>query len=188
MYKTAIPVYKKCKNMTYGIEFQEKLVKMNNLTGTQKLEYALQMAESIAVLNNFEKGVIVHDDVQLVQFLLAPNGKLKLVCILHVFCGPFWGAIRTRATHILCQHSHMSKQNDFNRMEVMYFDEENQEYCRYRNNPGHGPWRAPEEYYDVSCSSSSSSSFTLPMIPSCQALTFVPFIVYASSVSFGRKD
>jgi hypothetical protein len=81
MYKTAIPIYRKCKNMTRGIEFRDKLVKMNNLTATQKLEYALQMAESIAVLNNFEKGVIVHDDVQLTQFLLAPNGKLKLVRI-----------------------------------------------------------------------------------------------------------
>jgi serine/threonine protein kinase len=28
----------------------------------------------------------------------------------------------------------------------MLFDEDNQEYCRYRNNPGMGDWRSPEEY------------------------------------------
>ena len=38
--------------------------------------------------------------------------------------------------------------NDFNRAEIMLFNEKDQEYCRYRNNPGHGDWRAPEEYYD----------------------------------------
>ena len=30
----------------------------------------------------------------------------------------------------------------------MLFNEKDQEYCRYRNNPGHGDWRAPEEYHD----------------------------------------
>lgn len=40
------------------------------------------------------------------------------------------------------------KLNDFNRAEIMLWDEENQEYCKYRNNPGMGDWRAPEEYFD----------------------------------------
>jgi serine/threonine protein kinase len=30
----------------------------------------------------------------------------------------------------------------------MLFDEENQEYCRYRNDVGPADWRAPEEYAD----------------------------------------
>jgi hypothetical protein len=44
LFSAAIPVYKKCKNMTHGIEYQKDLVMMNNLTATRKLEYALQMA------------------------------------------------------------------------------------------------------------------------------------------------
>ena len=38
--------------------------------------------------------------------------------------------------------------NDFNRAEIMTFNEDENEYCRYTNNPGHGDWRAPEEYHD----------------------------------------
>lgn len=30
----------------------------------------------------------------------------------------------------------------------MLWDEGNQEYCKYRNNPGNGDWRAPQEYRD----------------------------------------
>lgn len=40
------------------------------LTGKQKLVLALEMAEGIAVLHGFDNGVIVHDDVQVPQFLL----------------------------------------------------------------------------------------------------------------------
>jgi serine/threonine protein kinase len=156
MYKTAIPAYKKCKNMTKDIEFQKDLVMMNNLTATEKLEYALQMAETISVLNNYENGVIVHDDVQLVQFLLAPNGKLKLVRLFLTSSHGFDAFVALLVLTAQMDNSHFAtpfsllyvSKNDFNRMEVMYFDEENQEYCRYRNNPGHGPWRAPEEYFD----------------------------------------
>jgi hypothetical protein len=50
----------------------------NNFTTTQKLGFALEMAESLAELHGFEDGVIVHDDVQLIQWLRTPDGKLKL--------------------------------------------------------------------------------------------------------------
>ena len=40
------------------------------------------------------------------------------------------------------------KLNDFNRAEVMLFNERKKQYCRYRNGPGGGDWRAPEEYAD----------------------------------------
>jgi hypothetical protein len=93
-----------------------ELVIFNNLTGTEKLEYALQMADAVSYLHNYPGGVIVHDDIQMPQFLLTADKRIKL--------------------------------NDFNRAEVMLFDEENNEYCKYRNNPGHGDWRSPEEYYD----------------------------------------
>mmetsp|Transcript_9348 Transcript_9348/g.21083 ORF Transcript_9348/g.21083 Transcript_9348/m.21083 type:complete len:691 (+) Transcript_9348:93-2165(+) len=50
----------------------------NNFTPTEKLGFALEMAESLADLHGFEDGVIVHDDVQLCQWLHTPDGRLKL--------------------------------------------------------------------------------------------------------------
>jgi serine/threonine protein kinase len=93
-----------------GIEDEKHLDVRNNLSGTVKLKYALDMAEAVLLLHAHPGGVIVHDDIQLSQFLLDEKGRLKL--------------------------------NDFNRAEIMLFNEKDQEYCRYRNNPGHG---------DVSC-------------------------------------
>jgi len=88
----------------------------NNYTISEKLDMALQMAESIADLHGFKDGVLVHDDIQLAQFLFAPDGRLKL--------------------------------NDFNRAEVMLFDEEDGSYCKYQNGKGAGEYRAPEEFED----------------------------------------
>ena len=50
----------------------------NNFTAEEKLGFALEMAESIADLHGFEDGVIVHDDVQLCQWMTKDDGKLKL--------------------------------------------------------------------------------------------------------------
>lgn len=83
-----------------------KLDVRNNLTGITKLRYSLDMVEAVALLHGYPGGVIVHDDIQLGQFLLDANGTLKL--------------------------------NDFNRAEIMFWNEREQEYCKYRNNPGHG--------------------------------------------------
>jgi serine/threonine protein kinase len=79
---------------------------LNDLTPKVKLVWAYEMAKSVSYLHNYPGGVLVHDDIQLPQFLIKDNGHLKL--------------------------------NDFNRAEPMLYDEENHEYCRYRNNPGHG--------------------------------------------------
>lgn len=39
--------------------------------------------------------------------------------------------------------------NDFNRAEIMTWDEDgDHDYCRYTNGHGGGDWRAPEEYLD----------------------------------------
>lgn len=78
----------------------------NSLSGSQKLQYALEMAEAVAVLHSYPKGAIVHDDIQISQFLLTRDGHLKL--------------------------------NDFNRAEVMLWDDGAKEYCRYRNDVGTG--------------------------------------------------
>lgn len=50
----------------------------NNFTATEKLGIALEMAESIADLHGFKDGVIVHDDIQLCQWMTKNDGKLKL--------------------------------------------------------------------------------------------------------------
>eukprot|EP00815_Leptocylindrus_aporus_P011123 CAMPEP_0116059472 /NCGR_PEP_ID=MMETSP0322-20121206/5811_1 /TAXON_ID=163516 /ORGANISM="Leptocylindrus danicus var. apora, Strain B651" /LENGTH=572 /DNA_ID=CAMNT_0003543849 /DNA_START=134 /DNA_END=1852 /DNA_ORIENTATION=- len=99
-----------------GLKDQYDVNPQNDYKPTEKLGLALEMAKSIAELHGFQDGVIVHDDIQLSQFLIDSNGKLKL--------------------------------NDFNRAEVMLFDEEKGQYCRYRNGGVYGNYRAPEEFKD----------------------------------------
>lgn len=86
---------------------EKELKPQNNLTATEKLILALEMAEGIAVLQGNSGGVIVHDDIQLSQFLLNKDKSILKI-------------------------------NDFNRAEFMFWDEENQEYCTYKNGPGQG--------------------------------------------------
>jgi len=86
----------------------------NDFTPTRKLQLALGMAEAIADLHGFPDGVIVHDDIQICQFLVTHEGRLKL--------------------------------NDFNRAEVMLWDEKNQKYCKYRNGKVYGNFRSIEEF------------------------------------------
>jgi len=88
----------------------------NDLSVEDKVLTALQMAESIASLHGFKDGVLVHNDIQLGQFLITDRGTIKL--------------------------------NDFNRAEVMLYDNEAGEYCRYKQGTGHGNYRSPEEYHD----------------------------------------
>lgn len=87
-------------------------IPQNNLTATEKLHIALDMAETIAELHGFPDGVIVHNDIQPSQFLYASYGG---------------GGRR-----------HRLKLNDFNRAEIMLWDEGAQEYCRYRSGYGRG--------------------------------------------------
>lgn len=82
----------------------------NNLSGEQKLKYGLQMAETVALLHGFPQGTIIHNDLQLSQYLLDENDNIKL--------------------------------NDFNRGEIMFWNEKDKEYCKYKNNPGHGDVRS----------------------------------------------
>ena len=86
---------------------------MNTFTATHKLDMALGMAEAIADLHGFKDGVIVHDDIQLCQYLFRPDNKTM-------------------------------KLNDFNRAEIMLYDDVTGQYCPYLNGPGGGNWRAPE--------------------------------------------
>jgi len=116
---TAVPYDSRRKQIKLLDEMKKndnKIVPINDLDSLSKLEISLQMAEAIADLHGFKDGVLVHDDIQLPQFLFTGENKIKL--------------------------------NDFNRGEAMLYDEEKQSYCRYRNGPGGGDWRAPEEYVD----------------------------------------
>ena len=63
---------------------------------------------TVAALHNYEGGVIVHDDIQLCQYLWTQEDGISV------------------------------KLNDFNRAEIMLWDEEGQKYCRYKNGRGHG--------------------------------------------------
>jgi serine/threonine protein kinase len=91
---------------------------MNTFTPSQKLDMALRMAEAIADLHGFKDGIIVHDDIQLCQYLFkADNQTMKL--------------------------------NDFNRAEIMLYDEFTGQYCPYLNGPGGGNWRAPEGIVNI---------------------------------------
>lgn len=97
---------------------QDTLKPQNNLTGIEKLVLSLEMAEALADLHGYVNGLIVHDDVQLSQFLFNKyKTRLKL--------------------------------NDFNRAEFPLFDVNNQEYCPWKNGPGYGNWRSPEEYQNL---------------------------------------
>ena len=96
---------------------ETELKPQNNLTGIQKLVLSLEMAEALADLHGYPNGMIVHDDVQLSQYLFNQDKTLL-------------------------------KLNDFNRAEFRLFDESNNQYCHWKNGPGNGSWRAPEEYED----------------------------------------
>ena len=78
----------------------------NDFTPLEKLQLGLGMAESIAVLHGYEGGLIVHDDVQLCQWLRSRDGKLVL--------------------------------GDFNRAQIMEFNEAKGEYCKYNNGYSYG--------------------------------------------------
>ncbi len=51
---------------------------INNLSVHEKLDITIQMAEAIADLHGFKDGVLIHDDIQLPQFLFSKEGKIKL--------------------------------------------------------------------------------------------------------------
>jgi hypothetical protein len=50
----------------------------NNLSSTQKLRYALDMAEGLASLHGHDEGVLVHVDLQPSQWMINSDGRAKL--------------------------------------------------------------------------------------------------------------
>jgi hypothetical protein len=64
------------------------------------------MAESIADLHGYPEGVVVHDDIQLCQWLEHSDGRIKL--------------------------------GDFNRAEMMEWNDTDNSYCKYENGEVNG--------------------------------------------------
>jgi serine/threonine protein kinase len=67
-----------------GVDSQERLDTLdnvypqNNLTASEKLQISLEMAKSLADIHGFEGGPIVHADTHIEQWLIAPDGNIKL--------------------------------------------------------------------------------------------------------------
>jgi serine/threonine protein kinase len=51
---------------------------MNHLTAEEKLDIAIQIAESLAEMHGFEGGVVTNDDIALDQWLTAADGRIIL--------------------------------------------------------------------------------------------------------------
>jgi hypothetical protein len=75
-----------CKEMMSGkgyikqseLDAEGELRPRNNMTLAAKLDFAIDMAESLCVIHGFEGGVIAHGDIHPVQYLRTPDGTLKL--------------------------------------------------------------------------------------------------------------
>jgi hypothetical protein len=67
-----------------GFASQKKLDKLdgvhplNNFTASEKLQISLDMVESLADIHGFEGGPIIHADTNIDQWLIAPDGRLKV--------------------------------------------------------------------------------------------------------------
>lgn len=91
MESISVPSYHRpsCDDdVEFYLQDEDDVEPWNDLSPTAKLEYALLMAEAVAVLNNHENGVIVHDDIQPAQFLPTKDG-LKFVRIHALWCCAF---------------------------------------------------------------------------------------------------
>ena len=87
---------------------EQELKPRNDFTPSAKLMLALEMVEALNALHTEMDAIIVHDDVDLGQFLWADHQMREI------------------------------KLNDFNRAEVMLWDEVNNQFCKYKNGAGGG--------------------------------------------------
>jgi len=68
-----------CYMLQRDLHDQDEVKPQNNLTGIEKLVLALEMAEALADLHGYAHGLIIHDDIQLNQYLFnTDKTKLKL--------------------------------------------------------------------------------------------------------------
>jgi len=82
----------------------------NQLSAAEKLQTALEMAESIAVLHGYQHGVVIHNDIQLQQWLRTSNDK----------------------------GTSQLKLGDFNRATIPEWNVREKRYCKYSNGAAYG--------------------------------------------------
>ena len=77
--RAAIPDYKRQEcQLAPSLDNGPEVERMNMLSPTRKLVWALDMVEAVALLHNHHRGLIIHDDIQLSQFMIANDGSLKM--------------------------------------------------------------------------------------------------------------
>lgn len=59
-------------------QFPDTVHSFNNLTISEKLQISLEMAKSIVDLHGYKDGPIIHADANIEQWLIAPDGSIKL--------------------------------------------------------------------------------------------------------------
>jgi len=118
---------------------KEDVYPMNDYSLTEKLDIAIQMAESLAEMHGFPGGVITNDDISLDQWLEADDGRIILVS----------RTASSSTSYIrVSQYSHsfcLFQQNDSNDSIFMEWNAQKQEYCKYWRS-FNGNFNAPEEY------------------------------------------
>lgn len=71
LHGVAAPKYERCQENLPADQWELR----NNLTAHHKVQYALEMAQAVQVLH---KHAIVHNDLQVSQFLLSADNHIKL--------------------------------------------------------------------------------------------------------------
>lgn len=69
---------------------KDDVAPQNNLTSEQKLVLALQMAEALAELHGYKNSLIIHDDIQLSQFLLNEDKSIVKINDFNRAEFPLW--------------------------------------------------------------------------------------------------
>jgi serine/threonine protein kinase len=113
--------------------------------------------EDTAILGS---GYIQQQDLQDKEELkpqneLTPTSKLdlaleiaELIAILHEYPDGIIVHDDVQPSQFLFDKNGHLKLNDFNRAEILLWDDQAKKYCKYRNGQGNGNFRAPEEYFD----------------------------------------
>ena len=76
IWEEAVPTERTIQK--HELRDKEHLDPKNKYTPTEKIEMALDLAEALAELHGFADGMIVHDDIDLGQYLRTPDGRIKL--------------------------------------------------------------------------------------------------------------
>jgi len=90
-----------------------------------------------------------HNDLTPTQKLQHALDMVEAVSLLHSYEGGVMVHGDIQTSQFLLDKDGRVLLNDFNRAEIMTWDEDgDHDYCRYTNGHGGGDWRAPEEYLD----------------------------------------